>query len=94
LTIGTAVDANILIFERIREEQRAGMDTLKAIEIGFKKALPSFIDANMTHLLVAFILKYFGTGEIESFATTLIIGIFTSVFSAIFISRLVITYWI
>lgn len=93
LTIGTAVDANILIFERIREEQRAGMDTLKAIEIGFKKALPSIIDANMTHLLVAFILKYFGTGEIESFATTLIIGIFTSVFSAIFISRLVITYW-
>jgi len=93
LTIGTAVDANILIFERIREEQRAGMEVSKAIEIGFKKALPSIIDANMTHLLVAVILKYFGTGEIESFATTLIVGIFTSVFSAIFISRLVITYW-
>lgn len=93
LTIGTAVDANILIFERIREEQRAGNETSKAIEIGFKKALPSIIDANMTHLLVAVILKYFGTGEIESFATTLIVGIFTSVFSAIFISRLVITYW-
>ena len=93
LTIGTAVDANILIFERVREEQRAGMETGKAVEIGFKKALPSIIDANMTHLLVAIILKYFGTGEIESFATTLIVGIFTSVFSAIFISRLVITYW-
>jgi len=93
LTIGTAVDANILIFERIREEQRAGNETSKAIEIGFKKALPSIIDANMTHLLVAVILKYFGTGEIESFATTLIVGIFTSVFSAIFISRLVITFW-
>jgi len=93
LTIGTAVDANILIFERIREEQRAGNETSKAIEIGFKKALPSIIDANMTHLLVAVILKYFGTGEIESFATTLIVGIFTSVFSAIFISRLIITFW-
>ena len=93
LTIGTAVDANILIFERIREEQREGKDVNQAVGIGFKKALPSIIDANMTHLLVALILKYFGTGEIESFATTLIVGIFTSVFSAIFISRLVITYW-
>jgi SecD/SecF fusion protein len=94
LTIGTAVDANILIFERIREEQRDGKDVNQAVGIGFQKALPSIIDANMTHLLVALILKYFGTGEIESFATTLIVGIFTSVFSAIFISRLVITYWI
>jgi len=94
LTIGTAVDANILIFERIREEQRDGKEVNKAVEIGFQKALPSIIDANVTHLLVALILKYFGTGEIESFATTLIVGIFTSVFSAIFISRLVITYWI
>jgi SecD/SecF fusion protein len=93
LTIGTAVDANILIFERIREEQRAGVETSKAISVGFQRALPSIIDANMTHLLVAFILFYFGVGEIKSFATTLIIGIFTSVFSAIFISRLVITWW-
>lgn len=93
LTIGTAVDANILIFERIREEQRDGKEVGKAVEIGFQKALPSIIDANMTHLLVALILKYFGTGEIESFATTLIVGIFTSVFSAIFISRLVISFW-
>ena len=93
LTIGTAVDANILIFERIREEQRAGVETKTAIDIGFKKALPSIIDANISHLLVAVVLKYFGTGEIESFATTLIVGIFTSVFSAIFISRLVINFW-
>ena len=77
LTIGTAVDANILIFERIREEQRDGKDVNQAVGIGFKKALPSIIDANMTHLLVALILKYFGTGEIESFATTLIVGIFS-----------------
>jgi len=94
LTIGTAVDANILIFERIREEQARGVEKLASIEIGFKKALPSIIDANVTHLLVAIILKVFGTGEIESFATTLIIGIFTSLFSAIVISRLVITAWL
>jgi len=93
LTIGTAVDANILIFERIREEQYRGVDVAGSIDLGFKKALPSIIDANVTHLLVAVILKVFGTGEIESFATTLIIGIFTSIFSAIVISRLVITRW-
>jgi SecD/SecF fusion protein len=93
LTIGTAVDANILIFERIREEQYRGVDVAGSIDLGFKKALPSIIDANVTHLLVAVILKIFGTGEIESFATTLIIGIFTSIFSAIVISRLVITRW-
>jgi SecD/SecF fusion protein len=93
LTIGTAVDANILIFERIREEQYRGVDVAGSIDLGFKKALPSIIDANVTHLLVAVILKVFGTGEIESFATTLIIGIFTSIFSAIVISKLVITRW-
>lgn len=91
LTIGTAVDANILIFERIREEQRAGADLANSASVGFLKALPSIIDANVTHLLVAIILKVFGTGEIESFATTLIIGIFTSMFSAIVISKLIIT---
>jgi len=94
LTIGTAVDANILIFERIREEQYKGMDLTGSIDVGFKKALPSIIDANVTHLLVAIILKVFGTGEIESFATTLIIGIFTSLFSAIIISKLVIHAWL
>jgi SecD/SecF fusion protein len=82
-----------LIFERIREEQAHGVDNNSAISIGFKKALPSIIDANVTHILVALVLKVFGTGEIESFATTLIIGIFTSVFSAIIISKLVITAW-
>lgn len=92
LTIGTAVDANILIFERIREEVRRGVSKTEAIEIGFKKALPSIIDANATHLLVGIILKSFGKGEMESFATTLIIGIFTSLFTAIVISRLVIGY--
>ena len=93
LTIGTAVDANILIFERIREEQYKGMDLTRSVDVGFKKALPSIIDANVTHLLVAIILKVLGDGEIESFATTLIIGIFTSMFSAIIISKLVIHSW-
>jgi SecD/SecF fusion protein len=92
LTIGTAVDANILIFERIREEVKRGVSQSEAINIGFKKALPSIIDANATHLLVGIILKSFGKGEMESFATTLIIGIFTSLFTAIVISRLVIGY--
>jgi SecD/SecF fusion protein len=93
LTIGTAVDANILIFERIREEQARGLDLESSVDVGFKRALPSIIDANVTHMLVAIILKVFGTGEIESFATTLIIGIFTSMFSAIIISKLVFHAW-
>ncbi|AEA45997.1 protein translocase subunit SecD [Fluviicola taffensis] len=91
LTIGTAVDANILIFERIKEENALGKSAEESVNIGFIKALPSIIDANVAHLLVAMILKIFGTGEIESFATTLIVGIFTSVFSAIIISKLIIT---
>jgi SecD/SecF fusion protein len=91
LTIGTAVDANILIFERIKEEMAIGKTAQDAVGVGFSKALPSIIDANVTHILSAVVLKVFGTGEIESFATTLIIGVFTSVFSAIIISKLIIS---
>ena len=94
LTIGTAVDANILIFERVREEQARGVDLGESLNRGFKKALPAIIDANVTHLLVAIILVIFGKGEIKSFATTLIIGIFTSIFSAIIISKLAIYNWL
>jgi SecD/SecF fusion protein len=90
LTIGMAVDANVLIFERIREEQAAGKDLRGAVDTGFQKALSSIIDANVTTLLTAIVLKIFGSGPIESFATTLIIGIFTSVFAALVITRLVI----
>lgn len=89
LTIGMAVDANVLIFERIREEEAAGKDKKSAIDTGFKKALSSIIDANVTTLLTAIVLKVFGSGPIESFATTLIIGIFTSMFAALVISRLI-----
>ncbi|MBP6458542.1 MAG: protein translocase subunit SecDF [Crocinitomicaceae bacterium] len=90
LTIGMAVDANVLIYERIREELANGVDQKGAIEAGFSKALSSIIDANVTTLLTAVVLKVFGSGPIESFATTLIIGIFTSVFAAVVISRLII----
>ena len=93
LTIGMAVDANVLIFERIREEQASGKDLKAAVDTGFKKALSSIIDANVTTLLTAIVLKVFGTGPIESFATTLIIGIFTSVFAALVITRLIILWW-
>lgn len=93
LTIGMAVDANVLIFERVREEQAAGKDVKSAIDTGFKKALSSIIDANVTTMLTAIVLKSFGQGPIESFATTLIIGIFTSVFAALVITRLFMTWW-
>lgn len=92
LTIGMAVDANVLIFERIREEEAAGKDKKSAIDIGFQKALSSIIDANVTTMLTAIILKIFGSGPIESFATTLIIGIITSVFAALVVTRLIINW--
>lgn len=90
LTIGMAVDANVLIYERIREELRLGKSLKMAVNDGFKRALSSIIDGNLTTLLTAVVLAAFGSGPILGFATTLIIGIFTSLFSAIFISRLII----
>jgi SecD/SecF fusion protein len=89
LTIGMSVDANILIFERIREELNSGKGTGLAIKEGFNNAMSSIIDSNVTTLLLGIILYLFGTGPIQGFATTLIIGILTSLFSAIFITRLV-----
>jgi SecD/SecF fusion protein len=89
LTIGMSVDANVLIFERIREEVTAGKGQKQAVADGFSKALSSILDANITTLLTAIILKIFGSGPIESFATTLIIGIFSSVFAAVVVSRLI-----
>jgi SecD/SecF fusion protein len=87
LTIGMAVDANVLIFERVREELRRGKGLRDAVDEGFSKALSSILDANITTLLTGFILLMFGTGPIKGFATTLIIGIFMSLFTAIFITR-------
>ena len=89
LTIAMAVDANVLIFERIREEVRAGKGARLAIDEGFKNAYPAIIDANVTSLITAIVLYVFGSGPIQGFATTLIIGILSSLFTAIFISRLI-----
>jgi len=87
LTIGMAVDANVLVFERIREELRAGKTPKSAIDSGFAKALSSVLDANFTTLIAALFLFQFGTGPIRGFAVTLSVGIFASVFTAIFVSR-------
>ena len=89
LTIGMAVDANVLIYERIREELRAGKGLAGAVKEGYSKAYSAIIDANITTLLTAIILYSFGSGAIRGFATTLIVGIFTSLFSAIVLTRLV-----
>lgn len=89
LTMGMSVDANVLIYERIQEELRSGKGMKLAIKEGYKQAYSAIIDGNVTTLLTGFILYYFGEGPIKGFATTLIIGIFTSLFSAIFITRLI-----
>ncbi|HNW89062.1 MAG TPA: protein translocase subunit SecDF [Bacteroidales bacterium] len=89
LTMGMAVDANVIIYERIKEEVRAGKGFKLAVADGFKHAYSAIIDGNVTTLLTGIVLFIFGTGPIKGFATTLIIGIITSLFTAIFISRLV-----
>jgi SecD/SecF fusion protein len=89
LTIGMAVDANVIIFERIKEEVALGKGMRLAITDGYKNAYSAIIDGNVTTLLTAIVLNIFGSGPIQGFATTLIIGIFASLFSAIFITRLV-----
>ncbi len=92
LAIGLSVDANILIFERIREELNKGTVLANAISDGFKGAMSSILDSNITTLLLGVVLFLYGTGPVKGFATTLIIGILTSLFSAIFITRLVFEY--
>ncbi len=94
LTIGMAVDANVLIFERIREELRRGKSLRDAVDDGFSNALSSILDANITTALTGFILLFFGTGPIKGFATTLLIGIGTSLFTAIFITRNLIEWYL
>ncbi|MEC7645913.1 MAG: protein translocase subunit SecDF [Bacteroidota bacterium] len=91
LTIGMSIDANVLIYERIREETRNGKGLKLAITDGYNSAYSSIIDANVTTLLTGIILYTFGTGPIKGFATTLVIGILTSLFAAIFITRLIIS---
>ncbi len=93
LTMGMAVDANVLIFERIREELRDGKNNREAIKAGFDNAFSTITDANITTLIAAAILFSFGTGAIKGFAVTLSIGILTSMFTAIMVSRFIINYW-
>ncbi len=92
LTMGTAVDANVLIYERIREELRAGKSIRQAVADGYKHAMPSILDSQITTFLVGLVLFFFGSGPILGFATTLMIGIITSLFTSIFISRLIFEY--
>jgi SecD/SecF fusion protein len=94
LTLGMAVDANVIIYERIKEEVRAGKGFRLAIADGYKNAYSAIIDGNVTTLLTGIVLFVFGSGPVKGFATTLIIGILTSLFSAIFISRLIFTYFL
>ncbi len=93
LTIGMAVDANVLVFERIREELRTAKGPARAIELGYEKALSAIIDANITTILTALILFMMGSGPVRGFAVTLGLGIMTSVFTAIFVTRLIIVIW-
>lgn len=95
LTIGMAVDANVLIFERIKEEARThGRKTLLAIDSGFTQAFRTIIDSNLTTLIIAFLLYIFGSGAIRGFAVTLTIGILASMFSAIIVTKTIISMWI
>ena len=94
LTIGMAVDANVLVFERIREEVRGGRTPISAIDAGYSRAISTIIDANLTTLIAAVILFQFGSGPIKGFAVTLTIGIITSLFTAIMFTRLMVAGWI
>lgn len=94
LTIGMAVDANVLIFERMREEVKAGRTPKDAAEAGFTEAWATIVDSNLTTLVAAFVLFYFGTGPVRGFAVTLAIGIATSMFTSVTVTRLIIAAWI
>ncbi|WP_170764311.1 protein translocase subunit SecD [Ruegeria lacuscaerulensis] len=93
LTVGMAVDANVLIFERIREELKSARGPARAIELGYEKALSAILDANVTTFITATILFAMGSGPVRGFAITLGLGILTSVFTAIFVTRLMIVMW-
>ncbi|MHA6323509.1 protein translocase subunit SecD [Roseivivax sp. CAU 1753] len=93
LTVGMAVDANVLIFERIREELKTARGPARAIELGYEKALSAIVDANITTIITAIILFAMGSGPVRGFAITLGVGIVTSVFTAIYVTRLFVTMW-
>ncbi len=94
LTIGMAVDANVLIFERIREEMRIGRGPVTAIDVGYRRAITTILDSNLTTLIAAVLLFYFGSGPVKGFAVTLSLGIMTSMFTAIMVTRLMLVTWL
>ncbi|MBT3929227.1 MAG: protein translocase subunit SecD, partial [Rhodospirillaceae bacterium] len=94
LTIGMAVDANVLILERIKEETRNGRTPISAVDAGYRRALTTIIDSNLTTLIAAILLFQFGTGPIKGFAVTLSIGIITSMFTALMLTRLFVVVWL
>jgi len=93
LTIGMAVDSNVLIFERIREEMKVGKTVRSAIAAGFSKAFMTIVDSNLTTLIAAAFLFQFGTGPVKGFAVTLTIGLLASMFTAVFVSRFIFDWW-
>ena len=93
LTLAVAVDANVLIYERMRDELRAGRNLISAMDAGFGRAFATILDANITHLLSALILFNFGSGPVKGFAWTLSIGVFTTVFSAVLVSQVLLAWW-
>ena len=94
LTIGAAVDANVLVNERIREERKRGRKVFQAVELGYKEASRAIFDANITNVIAAALMLKFGTGPIKGFAVVLVIGIMTSVFSAVFLTRMWVAGWL
>jgi preprotein translocase subunit SecD len=94
LTVGIAVDSNVLIYERIREEVRSGRSAINAIDAGFSRALATILDSNITTFIAAAVLFYIGTGPVRGFAVTLGIGILTSLFTAFTLTRLIVAYWV
>jgi preprotein translocase subunit SecD len=94
LTMGMAVDANVLIYERIREELRNGRSMLASIDTGFRLAMATIMDANATHVIAAAILFELGTGPVRGFAVTLGLGIITSFFTAVMVTRLIVITWL
>jgi preprotein translocase subunit SecD len=94
LTLGMAVDANIIIYERIREELRSGKSVMAAVDMGFSRASSTIIDANVTTAIAALVLMEFGTGPVRGFAVTLLVGLATSMFTAVFISKIFFDLWL
>ena len=94
LTVGIAVDSNVLIYERIREEVRAGRSAIAAIDAGFSRALATILDSNITTFIAAAVLFFIGTGPVRGFAVTLGVGIITTLFTAFTMTRLIVAWWV